>query len=108
MAEAAAAAVSTVSVNLKLPHLIPDSQPPPPKAATARVQHILNDIARVENLQPIFEEKGDFGSKTKEHVARFQRNHGINPSATLGPKTWKALLETWVALRPLPILLENE
>jgi hypothetical protein len=106
---AAAAAIPTIQVSLTLPHLLPDSTPPPNKEATARVQHILNDFARAKNKPRIFKESGAFGDTTKEHVAKFQREHGISPaSAKVGPKTWKALLEGWVALPPLPVSLDED
>jgi hypothetical protein len=42
--------------------------------------------------------------KTKERVIKFQQKHNISPaSGIVGPKTWKALLERWAALRPLPL-----
>lgn len=101
---AAAAAIPTVQVTLTLPHLKPDSVPPPDKAATARVQHILNDFAKAANKPRIFDESGAFGTKTRGHVEKFQQEHNISPaSGIVGPKTWKALLERWAALRPLPL-----
>jgi peptidoglycan hydrolase-like protein with peptidoglycan-binding domain len=101
---AAAAAIPTVQVSLTLPHLKPDSVPPPDKEATARLQHILNDFAKADNKPRIFDESGAFGPKTKEHVIKFQQQHNISPaSGIVGPKTWKALLERWAALRPLPL-----
>jgi peptidoglycan hydrolase-like protein with peptidoglycan-binding domain len=101
---AAAAATSTVQVSITLPQLKPDSVPPPEKAATARVQQILNDFAKADNKGRIFDESGVFGPKTKEHLIRFQQKHNISPATGIaGPKTWKALLERWAALRPLPL-----
>jgi peptidoglycan hydrolase-like protein with peptidoglycan-binding domain len=101
---AAAAAIPTVQVSLALPHLKPDSVPPPDKAATARIQHILNDFAKADNKPRIFDESGAFGPKTKDHVIKFQQQQNISPaSGIVGPKTWKALLERWAALRPLPL-----
>lgn len=65
---------------------------------------ILNDFATADNKPRIFDESGAFGPKTKEHVQRFQQKHSISPaSGIVGPKTWKALLERWAALRPLPL-----
>jgi murein L,D-transpeptidase YcbB/YkuD len=99
----AAAAIPTVQVGLTLPHLKPGSQPPPPKGATARVQAIFNDFARADNKPRPFDESGAFGPKTKDHVVKFQQKHGISPATGIvGPKTWKTLLESWIALRPLP------
>jgi peptidoglycan hydrolase-like protein with peptidoglycan-binding domain len=101
---AAAAATPTVQVSLTLPHLKPDSVPPPDKAATARIQQILNDFAKADNKPRIFDESGAFGPKTKDHVIKFQQQQHISPaSGIVGPKTWKALLERWAALRPLPL-----
>ena len=101
---AAAAAISTVQVSITLPHLKPDSVPPPDKAATARVQQILNDFAKADNKARIFDESGVFGPKTEEHLIRFQQKHNISPATGIvGPKTLKALLERWAALRPLPL-----
>jgi peptidoglycan hydrolase-like protein with peptidoglycan-binding domain len=35
---------------------------------------------------------------------KFQQKHDFSPaSGIVGPKTWKALLERWAALRPLPL-----
>jgi hypothetical protein len=101
---AAAAAIPTVQVSLTLPHLTPESTPPPDKAATARLQHIFNDFAKADNKPRIFDESGAFGPKTKDHVIKFQQQHNISPaSGIVGPKTWNALLERWAALRPLPL-----
>jgi len=97
---------STDRVTLDLPHLKRDSYPLPNKGATARVQHILNDILKAAHKPPIFEESGAFGPKTEEHVSQFQQKNGISPAkGEVGPKTWKALLESWAALRPLPVEL---
>jgi hypothetical protein len=101
---AAAAAIPTVQVSLTLPHLKPDSTPPPDKAATARLQRIFNDIAKADSAPRIFDESGAFGPKTKDHVIMFQQRNNISPaSGIVGPKTWKALLERWAALRPSPL-----
>jgi peptidoglycan hydrolase-like protein with peptidoglycan-binding domain len=89
---------------LDLPQLKPGSNPPPNKEATARVQHILNYILKADHKAPIFHESGEFGDVTKDHVREFQRKHNISPdSGIVGPRTWKALLESWAALRPLPV-----
>jgi peptidoglycan hydrolase-like protein with peptidoglycan-binding domain len=109
MTESSAAAIPTVQVSLTLPHLLPGSNPPPNKEATARVQHILNDIAKAHNKPRIFGESGAFGDKTIEQIKKFQHEHGISPaSAKVGPKTWKALLETWIALRPPPVPSDDD
>ena len=101
---AAAAAIPTVQVSLTLPHLQPGSTPPPDKAATARLQHIFNDFAKADKAPRIFDESGVFGPKTKDHIIKFQQKHNISPaSGIVGPKTWKALLEHWAALPPLPL-----
>ena len=94
---APAAATSTARSALRCP-ITPD------KAATARVQQILNDVAKADNKARIFDESGVFGPKTEEHLIRFQQKHNISPATGIvGPKTWKALLERWAALRPLPL-----
>jgi murein L,D-transpeptidase YcbB/YkuD len=94
----------SVEVTITLPHLKPDSVPPPNQGATARVQHIFNDFAKADHKPRIFDESGAFGPKTKEHVSTFQQKHGISPaSGIVGPKTWKALLERWAALPPHPV-----
>jgi hypothetical protein len=62
---AAAAAIPTVQVSLTLPHLKPDSVPPPDKEATARLQHILNDFAKADNKPRIFDESGAFGPRPR-------------------------------------------
>jgi peptidoglycan hydrolase-like protein with peptidoglycan-binding domain len=49
-------------------------------------------------------ESGAFGPKTQKHVSEFQQKHGISAaSGIVGPKTWKALLESWTKLCPLPL-----
>jgi peptidoglycan hydrolase-like protein with peptidoglycan-binding domain len=97
---------STDPVTLNLPHLKRDSNPLPNKGATARVQHIFNDMLKADNKPAIFEESGAFGPTTEEHVSQFQRKNGISPAkGEVGPKTWKALLESWAALRPLKVQL---
>ena len=35
---------------------------------------------------------GKFGNKTAEALTRFQNDHGLQPDAVCGPKTWDALL----------------
>jgi len=96
---------STVEFTLNLPQLVPDSHPPPDKAATARLQHILNDIRNADNKAAIFAETGEFLDKTTTNVKDFQRKHHINPSGIVGPLTWQALLEEWAKLSPLPVPL---
>jgi peptidoglycan hydrolase-like protein with peptidoglycan-binding domain len=96
---------STDQVNLDLPHLKKDSDPPP--EATARVQHIFNDLAKAHHETPPrpFPESGEFGPKTEARVKTFQQENRIYPAkGEVGPQTWKALLESWVALptHPLP------
>src|SRR4029450_11939304 len=93
-----------VQVSLTLPHLKPDSVPPPDKEATDRIQHILNDFAKVDKQPGIFDESAAFGPKTKDHVIKFQQQQNISPaSGIVGPKTWKGLLGRWGALSPLPL-----
>jgi peptidoglycan hydrolase-like protein with peptidoglycan-binding domain len=96
---------SPVDVKLKLPQLKPPPAPPPNQAATARVQHILNDIRKADHKPPIFQETGAFLGDTTRNVQEFQRKHGINPSGIVGPLTWQALLEDWAKLPPLPVEL---
>jgi peptidoglycan hydrolase-like protein with peptidoglycan-binding domain len=68
------------------------------------VQAIFNDVAKAENRPRPLDESGAFGPKTQKHVSEFQQKHGISPaSGIVGPKTWKALLESWTKLRPLPL-----
>jgi peptidoglycan hydrolase-like protein with peptidoglycan-binding domain len=104
MAEAAAAAVTTVSVNLKLPQLKRSTQlSPSEKAATARVQAIFNDFAKAQNKPRPFDESGAFGPKTEEHVEDFQEKHNLPDNGIVDAKTWTALLNEWIKLRPLPL-----
>lgn len=37
---------------------------------------------------------GDFGWKTLNATINFQKAHGLDPDGEVGPKTWKALLDT--------------
>lgn len=102
---AAAAAVQTVSVNLKLPQLQRNpNQTPVAKAATARVQAIFNDFAKAEGepRRP-FGESGAFGDDTERYVKAFQQKHNLGVDGIVGPKTWTALLNEWIKLRPLPL-----
>jgi peptidoglycan hydrolase-like protein with peptidoglycan-binding domain len=46
---------------------------------------------------------GVFGPKTNDAIREFQRNNGLQVDGIVGRNTWKALLEQWVALRPLPL-----
>jgi len=92
-----------VEVTLKLPHLIPGSDPPPNQRATARMQHIFNDIDTANHKPPIFHETGAFADDTLGHVKAFQQEHHINPSGIVGPETWQALLERWAALPTHPV-----
>jgi Putative peptidoglycan binding domain len=101
---AAAAAVPTVSVTVKLPQLQENPNlPPAAKAATARVQAIFNDFAKAEHKPRPFGESGAFGDKTEDHVEKFQQKHHISPAnGIVDAKTWKALLDAWIKLPPLP------
>jgi murein L,D-transpeptidase YcbB/YkuD len=98
-----AASIQTFQVTLTLPRLERDSQPPPPKEATARVQAIFNDFAKAENKPRPFGESGAFGPTTQDHVEAFQQKHGLTKNGIVGPKTWTALLTTWIKLRALPL-----
>jgi hypothetical protein len=62
-----------------------------PGAFIAMIQKRLNawDIAR-----PPLHVDGDFGPKTKDAVAAFQRKRGLTPvSGAVGPRTWYALFD---------------
>ncbi|UOO37260.1 peptidoglycan-binding protein [Oscillospiraceae bacterium CM] len=51
------------------------------------IQSLLNRIGY--DAGPV---DGDFGSRTKQAVAAFQRNNGLTPDGIVGPRTW-ALFE---------------
>jgi peptidoglycan hydrolase-like protein with peptidoglycan-binding domain len=96
---------STVQVTLNLPRLEKGSTPAPDRRATARIQHIFNDLAKDHPGTPLpFQESGTFGDETKAAVIKFQQKHQdfIPPPADgkVGPLTWAKLLERWIALPP--------
>jgi peptidoglycan hydrolase-like protein with peptidoglycan-binding domain len=74
-----------------------------PPGAVSRLQHIFNDFAKADDDPRIFDESGVFGPKTNDAIREFQRNNGLQVDEIVGKNTWKALLEQWVALRPLPL-----
>ena len=92
---------STVQVTLNLPELKKGSAAESDQRATARIQHIFNDIAkeRHEPHRP-FQESGEFGAKTEAYVIKFQQDNHIPPPAdgVVRQLTWAKLLERWVAL----------
>ena len=104
---------STVQVKLKLPELKKtrpsESASEPDKRATARIQHIFNDIAKEHpgTTRP-FQESGTFGDETEAAVKKFQQdNHIDGPDGVVRHLTWAKLLEIWAAspthtLPPLP------
>jgi len=72
-------------------------------AATARVQAIFNDFAKAKNESRPFEESGVFGPKTEDYVEDFQEKHNLPENGIVDAKTWTALLDEWMKLRPLPL-----
>jgi peptidoglycan hydrolase-like protein with peptidoglycan-binding domain len=98
MTESSAAAA--IQTTLSLPTLRQGQGPP---GAVGRLQHIFNDFAKADDDPRIFDESGVFGPKTNDAVREFQRNNGLQVDGIVGKNTWKALLEQWVALRPLPL-----
>jgi len=98
MTESSAAAA--IQATLSLPTLRQGQGPP---GAVGRLQHIFNDFAKADDDPRIFDESGVFGPKTNDAVREFQRNNGLQVDGIVGKNTWKALLEQWVALRPLPL-----
>lgn len=91
---------SAQQVTLKLPVLKKGSAAESDKKATARIQHIFNDIAKEDpgTIRP-FRESGDFGPKTEAAVKKFQRDNNISgPDGVVRHLTWAKLLEIWVAL----------
>jgi murein L,D-transpeptidase YcbB/YkuD len=98
MTESSAAAA--IQTTLSLPTLRQGQGPP---GAVGRLQHIFNDFAKADDDARIFDESGVFGPKTSDAVRQFQRDNGLQVDGIVGKNTWKALLEQWVALRPLPL-----
>jgi len=98
MTESSAAAA--IQTTLTLPTLRQGQGPP---GAVGRLQHIFNDFAKANGGPRIFDESGVFGPKTNDAVRQFQRDNGLQVDGIVGKNTWKALLERWVALRPLPL-----
>jgi murein L,D-transpeptidase YcbB/YkuD len=98
MTESSAAAA--IQTTLTLPTLRQGQGPP---GAVGRLQHIFNDFAKADDDPRIFDESGVFGPKTNDAVRQFQRDNGLQVDGIVGKNTWKALLEQWVALRPLPL-----
>jgi murein L,D-transpeptidase YcbB/YkuD len=98
MTESSAAAA--IQTTLSLPTLRQGQGPP---GAVGRLQHIFNDFAKAGDDARIFDESGVFGPKTNDAVRQFQRDNGLQVDGIVGKNTWKALLEQWVALRPLPL-----
>jgi hypothetical protein len=100
----------STEVTLKLPVLKKGSAAASDKKATARIQHILNDIAKEhpdpETYRP-FRESGEFGDETKAAVIKFQedsRNHIPQPhDGEVNHLTWAALLKSWVELPTHPL-----
>jgi len=91
---------STVQVTLNLPRLEKGSTPAPDRRATARIQHIFNDLAKEHPGTPRpFQESGKFGDETEAAVKKFQQdNHIPGPDGVVRHLTWAKLLERWVAL----------
>jgi peptidoglycan hydrolase-like protein with peptidoglycan-binding domain len=50
---------------------------------------------------------GDFGDRTKEAVANFQRSHGLKADGEVGPDTFKALRENKQVLQPVELSSPN-
>lgn len=91
----AAAAVKTTQVTLTLP-VLEESQTP--REVVMHLQHMLNDFALAAGHEPPFNETGEYGPKTVKAIKEFQQAHGLSPATgkTVGPRTWKALLEDWL------------
>jgi len=95
---------SADQVTLKLPQLkkdLSDSAAESDKRATARIQHIFNDIAKEQHPEKPrpFQESGTFCDKTEAAVKKFQQDHHIpGPDGVVRHLTWAKLLEIWVAL----------
>jgi murein L,D-transpeptidase YcbB/YkuD len=94
-----------VTVTLKLPVLKKGSTPAPDRRATARIQHILNDIAKEQHPETYhpFRESGEFGDETEAAVKEFQQDKGIDgPDGVVRQLTWAALLKSWAELPTHP------
>ena len=90
----AAAAVKTTQVTVTLP-VLEESQTP--REVVMHLQHMLNDFALAAGRDPQFNETGEYGPKTINAIKEFQQAHGISPATgSMGPRTWKALLEDWL------------
>ncbi len=58
-------------------------------AAVKDLQKLLNK----KGIQPTLVEDGDFGAKTKNNVAAFQKKSKITADGIVGPQTWSYLLK---------------
>jgi peptidoglycan hydrolase-like protein with peptidoglycan-binding domain len=57
---------------------------------------MFNDIDAAAGQDPIFEETGEYGSKTFNRVKKLQRESGLEETGSVGSGTWKAVLELWL------------
>jgi hypothetical protein len=95
---------STERVTLNLPVLDRNSTPAPDQRATARIQHIFNDIAKEQHpgTHRPFQESGKFGDKTEAAVIKFQQDPENDipppPDGVVRHLTWAALLKSWAEL----------
>jgi peptidoglycan hydrolase-like protein with peptidoglycan-binding domain len=97
-----AASIETEPVTVTLPIIKRHESPSP--TATARFQAIFNDFAKANNepRRP-FMESGAFGDDTEKAVKAFQTKHRLPVDGWVGAKTWKVLLERWMALRTMSL-----
>ena len=60
------------------------------------LQYLLNVAAEFNATIPAPAQDGNFGSKTQQAVAAFQRAAGLTPDGIVGPRTWQALYNTYL------------
>ena len=93
MTESTAAGIETTQVRVTLPVLHPTQEP---REVVSHLQHMFNDIDVAAGGDPIFNETGEYGTKTINRVKKLQRENGLDQTGHVGSGTWKAVLELWL------------
>ena len=100
MAEAAAAAPEMTPTSPRLPVLHPDpSGELFQREAVMRLQHMFNDLDRWSGKEVVLNENGGYGPKTTDRVKKFQKDHGIDQTGSVGRTTWEKLLMEWLPVQ---------